>query len=142
MINMNIKIIAIGIIFIFLLTGASSAVTSSTTINDTNPLEYINKSQYIIENEDELWTPGDEGDHFPCGCEWWWIYATLTLDNGEHWDVALMFNYWMVRTREGYEPGLSFYRVQCWNRESGNCYDLLYEDKEYPNPYFHHSKNK
>jgi predicted secreted hydrolase len=87
------------------------------------------------------WTPEDEGDHFPCALEWWWIYATLTLDNGEHWDVALMFSYWMNRTRKGYDPGISYYRVQSWNRESGECYDYVHLDMEYPNPYFHHKKN-
>ncbi|MCK4996512.1 MAG: hypothetical protein KAR55_06450, partial [Thermoplasmatales archaeon] len=113
--------------------------SASNIIKDNNQLK--SNDNLIFANKNCLWTPEDEGDHFPCGCEWWWIYATLTLDNGEHWDVALMFSYWMNRTKKGYDPGLSYYRVQCWNRESGDCYDLIHYDMGYPNPYFHHKKN-
>jgi len=139
---MNIKIITIGIIFIFLLTGASSAVTSSTTIpiNDTNPLEYINKSQYIIENEDELWNPEDDGDHSPCGYECWCYQAVITLDDGSVWDAAATFVYFMNKTRKGFTDGVSFLRVRHWNRQTGKVYDSFRTDN-YPGP-FQTSKNE
>ncbi len=85
--------------------------------------------------------PDEEGDHFPCANEWWWIYATLILDNGEQWDVALMIHCWMNRTIDNYKPGSSAYRVQCWDRESGDKYDFVYTDDEYPNNNFYHKKN-
>ena len=143
------KNLMLSIVVVLLILGMGiTPVANGQTITKDQEKSIMDSSSINIDwflgdqNDDNHWTPEDEGDHFPCGCEWWWIYATLTLDNGKHWDVALMFNYWMGRTRDGYEPGLSFYRVQCWNRESGDCYDLLYEDREYPNPYFHHSKNE
>lgn len=113
--------------------------SASNIIKENNQIKPIDNS--IFSDNNNIWTPEDEGDHFPCTCEWWWIYATLKLDNGEHWDVALMFSYWMTRTKNGYEPGLSYYRVQSWDRESGDSYDLLFENEEYPNPYFQHKKN-
>ena len=42
-------------------------------------------------NNDNPWTPEDEGDHFPTGWEYWWNYMMLTLDDGSHWDIAVMF---------------------------------------------------
>jgi predicted secreted hydrolase len=104
----------------------------------TNALpKTLGDSRMLISN---ILDPEDEGDHFPCGCEWWWVGAVLTQENGKEWNVALSFVYFMNRTRWGYYPCLSFYRVQCVDIESGKFYDFRHEDK-FPNTLFNFSKN-
>jgi hypothetical protein len=90
-------------------------------------------SSSISRNERNPWTPEDEGDHYPCGYELWWIYAVLKLEEGRYWDVAMCFEYWMNKTKEGYEGGLSFYRIQHFDRLTKKCYDNLHPDN-FPGP--------
>ena len=39
--------------------------------------------------------PEIEGDHFPCGVEYWWLYTMLTLEDGRQWDMCAQFFYVM-----------------------------------------------
>ena len=64
---------------------------SSTAENTTNESD----------NEENPWTPEDEGAHFPCGSEWWMFYVTLELENGEHWDASATFQYGAETTDNG-----------------------------------------
>ena len=82
----------------------------------------------ISKNDENPWTPEDEGDHFPCGYELWWVYAVLELEEGRYWDVAMCFEYWMNKTNTGYEGGLSFYRIQHFDRQTKKSYDNLHPD--------------
>lgn len=86
-------------------------------------------------------TPADEGDHFPCGIEWWWLYTTLTLEDGRQWDVCIMFFYQMNWSQDHWSStdGFSYIRIECWDRHTGNYYDCLHADS-HPGP-FHHEKN-
>ena len=73
-----IKKIILPIIVIILL--APSYITLPTQCTPT------------AENLDQIiWSPEDEGDHFPCGCEWWTLHVALELEDGTHWDVLLEF---------------------------------------------------
>ncbi len=76
-------------------------------------------------------TPEDDGDHFPCGYEFWCYHACLILEDGQRWDATASFVYFMNKTKEGYEPGLSFLRIRHWNKQTEECYDYLRFD-EYP----------
>ena len=83
----------------------------------------------------------DEGDHFPCGVEWWWLYLILTLEDGRVWDMCIQFLYQMnLSDNEWSETdGFSYVRIQSWDRETGNYYDCLHV-AEHPGP-FTHSKD-
>jgi hypothetical protein len=127
------KCLAVGIITLFLGSGITSAISGQTKTLSKN----LGDSNTLTRN---ILDPKDEGDHFPCGCEWWWVGALLTLENGTQWDVSLTFTYFMNRTQQGYDPFLSFYRVQCLDEESGKSYDFLRKDA-FPNTVFNFRKN-
>ena len=74
-------------------------------------------------DEDPLLTTEDEGDHFPCGYEVWCYQAVILLDNGELWDAAATFVYFMNKTRKGFSDGISFLRIRHWNRQTCKVYD-------------------
>ena len=93
----------------------------------------LEKSTSENNDDDNPWGLENEGDHFPCGYELWWIYAVLELEDGRFWDVAMCFEYWMNKTRNGYEGGLSFYRIQHFDRENKKSYDNLHPDT-FPGP--------
>ena len=57
--------IAFIIIFMILLTNISSVAINVKT-------QQIGENKWNPnEKNDTLLKPEDEGDHFPCGCEWW-----------------------------------------------------------------------
>lgn len=91
-------------------------------------------------NDEVAWDPEDEGDHFPCGYEGWFYHAHIMLENGQQWDIAISFAYFMKKTRRGYSSGVSGYRIRHWNRQSGKYYDFTHAD-EFPGP-FHTEKNR
>jgi hypothetical protein len=86
-------------------------------------------------------TPADEGDHFPMGIEWWWLYTTLTLEDGRQWDMCIMFFYQMNWSTDHWSDsnGFSYIRIESWDRHTGGYYDYLRSDP-HPGP-FHHEKN-
>lgn len=92
-------------------------------------------------NNDNPWNPEDEGDHFPTGWEYWWNYMMLTLDDGSHWDIAVMFLYQMNWTGRQWSDtdGFAFIRIQSWNRETGKYYDCIHV--EYHPGVLQHKKN-
>ncbi len=73
--------------------------------------------------------PEVEGDHFPCGVEYWWLYTMLTLENGSQWDMCAQFFYVMNWTGTNWSntEGVSYLRIQSWNRETGKYYDYFKE---------------
>lgn len=84
------------------------------------------KTNYSDVNE--IITNMDEGDHYPCGYELWCYHATLTLDNGQKWDAAATFVYFMNKTFKKYSGGLSWLRIRHWNRQTNKFYDYLQYD--------------
>jgi len=91
---------------------------------------------------DKIQTPEDEGDHFPTGIEWWWLYTTLTLEDGRQWDLCIQFLYQMNWSTNQWSTtdGVSYLRIQSWDRQTATYYDNLRIEK-HPGP-FHHEKNK
>jgi len=103
----------------------------SITGSITNPL--------LTRNPD--FPPYIEGDHFPCGVEYWWLYTMLTLEDGRQWDMCAQFFYIMNWTGSCWSEteGVSYLRIQSWNRETGNYFDSFHESS-HPGG-FHHKKN-
>jgi len=85
------------------------------------------------------WDPNDDGDHYPCGYEIWCYHSFLTLENGQKWDAAATFVYFMSKTRKGYGDGMSFCRIRHWDRQTSKFYDDIRID-EFPG-IFHTEKN-
>jgi predicted secreted hydrolase len=85
--------------------------------------------------------PEVEGDHFPCGVEYWWLYTMLTFEDGRQWDMCAQFFYVMNWTGTNWSEteGISYLRIQSWNRETGKYYDCFHESK-HPDT-FQHKKN-
>lgn len=109
--NKNI-IVSISILLLFL----GSAIS---------PQVYSSSPSFEVKDKDLPITPEDEGDHFPCGYEVWCYQAVIMLDNGELWDAAATFVYFMNKTREGFSDGISFHRVRHWNRQTCKVYDCF-----------------
>jgi len=86
-------------------------------------------------------TPEDEGDHFPCGYELWCFHATLELENGDKWDSAATFVYFMNKTRRGYATAISWCRVRHWNRQTNEFFDNFQYD-DFPGGPFETEKNE
>jgi hypothetical protein len=85
--------------------------------------------------------PEIEGDHYPCGVEYWWLYTMLILDDGSQWDICAQFFYvtnW-TGTSWSESEGLSYLRIQSWNRDTGTYYDC-FDESSHPGK-LHHKKN-
>jgi hypothetical protein len=126
------RLLTVILILLFLCSGITSAVGGQT--NEST--KTLNDLQMLA---GDTWNPNDEGDHFPCGFEMWFYHATLTLENGQKWDAAGGFFYFMNKTKGEYAEGLSLYRTRHWDRQTGRCYDNLQYSK-FPGS-FHTEKN-
>jgi predicted secreted hydrolase len=85
--------------------------------------------------------PEIEGDHYPCGVEYWWLYTMLVLEDGQQWDMCAQFFYvtnW-TGTNWSETQGVSYLRIQSWNRKTGIYYDCFHESR-HPGE-LHHKKN-
>jgi len=85
--------------------------------------------------------PEIEGDHYPCGVEYWWLYTMLILDDGTQWDMCAQFFYvtnW-TGTQWSESEGISYLRIQSWNRNNGTYYDY-FDESLHPGK-LHHKKN-
>ena len=123
----------ITIIILFLLVASCSPALISGQL----PIEQTRKKNNLptfFEYNNPRITPEDEGDHYPCGYELWFFHANLLLDNGQRWDSAVTFAYFMNKTKKGYFPGISFYRIRHWDRETGKCYGK-YRGDLFPGPF-------
>jgi len=85
-------------------------------------------TSFVTKNDEITILPEDEGDHFPCGYECWCYQAVITLDNGQRWDAAATFVYFMNKTRKGFSDGISFLRIRHWNRQTSKVYDSFRSD--------------
>ena len=126
--------------------GENSQVITEGTVVKNNIFPYLDSSnsncnQFLKEKSDTLWTPEDEGDHFPCGGEYWWLYTMLTLEDGSHWDMCCKFIYTMNWTGKQWSEtnGRCELRIQVFNRETGKCFDSIHAI-DHPGV-FQHKKN-
>ena len=110
----------------------------SSILESSKNMSTFNNSNKVISN---AWSPEVEGDHFPCGVEYWWLYTMLTLEDGRQWDMCTQFFYVMNWTGSSWsdEDGISYVRIQSWDRESGEYYDC-FREACHPGP-FSHKKN-
>jgi predicted secreted hydrolase len=131
-------IVSIAVILLFLGSGLASAIDGQTNEAKNRMQPLLNSSN---PKSDNPWTPADEGDHFPTGSEYWWLYTMLTLDDGRHWDMCAQFFYTMNWTGKQWSEtkGKSYIRIQSWDRETGEHFDCLHVT-EHPEA-FQHRKN-
>ncbi len=82
--------------------------------------------------------PEIEGDHFPCGVEYWWLYTMLILEDGRQWDMCAQFFYVMNWTGDSWSSteGISYIRIQSWNRDTGKYYDY-FKEGQHPGEFKH-----
>ena len=106
--------LSVGICLLVIIAGLP-VVTAE--ISDESPVD--SHKAYTLE---------DEGDHFPTGVEWWWLYTTFTLDNGDEWDACIIFLYQMDWAGDQWSAtsGKSYLRIQTWDRQTGEHYDYLH----------------
>jgi parallel beta-helix repeat protein len=84
---------------------------------------FTSSARTIGSKDQSLFTPEEEGDHFPCSCEWWAVHVALTLDSDAHWDVFIGFQY---ETQSTNRSNLSVFILflYCFNRDSGKTLDF------------------
>ena len=95
---MRIKRIIFTSICIILLTNSASLLASDTRI--IKNIEDLKMNEENVEQKSDLiptvknpFTPKDEGDHFPCRCEWWTFHVALDFEDGTRKDVLIQFQY-------------------------------------------------
>jgi len=77
--------------------------------------------------DQDIFTPADQGDHFPCGTEWWTIQTNLKLANGGHWEILIEFEYLTNATNRSDLTGF-FLLMYCFNRDNGEMLDFTIGD--------------
>lgn len=133
----TIKLINLLFIVIILVLPVSPAhgLNQQIKILNNSDTKYANIEQesnkFSIENNP--WTPEDEGDHFPCSCEWWMFYAALELSDGSHWDVSSTFQYGTVQTENGTMLKERLQLMYYFDRDNKKSYDFShYTHKDDP----------
>ena len=63
------------------------------------------------------WSPRDEGDHFPCGREWWDVDAFFEPEGMGNWSLTASFEYEMET------PACNLF-LTVFDMDSGICYNL------------------
>ena len=136
--NISKKFFIFGVVLILLIL--SFQPITSKNINNLNE-EYAINNNLKNNIKKNLNNPDIEGDHFPCGVEYWWLYTILNLEDGRQWDMCAQFFYVMNWTGSNWSEtdGISYIRIQSWDRETGQYYDYFYESK-HPGE-FQHKKN-
>lgn len=82
--------------------------------------------KFEINDNNSIITGEDEGSHYPCGYEIWFYHTQLTFEDGQKWDAAATFVYFMNKTAvDEYTPGGSFIRNRLWNRQTGEWFDYF-----------------
>jgi len=79
--------------------------------------------------EQTIFTPEDQGDHFPCGCEWWTFEINLILENGAHWEILITYQY---STNASNRSELTSFclLLYCFNRDNGKMLDFSMADNK------------
>lgn len=65
----------------------------------------------------DTWTPEDEGDHFPCGREWWNVDTFFVIDGMGNWSLTSSFEYEMET------PACNLF-LTVFNMDNGTSYSL------------------
>ena len=92
------------------------------------PIAYCKSLSFNLNEGNFPITPEDEGDHYPCAYEIWFYHAALIFEDGQHWDAAGTFVYFMNKTKDGYIEGSSFLRNRLWNKETCECFEFFKSD--------------
>ena len=131
------KFIIFGLVLSFFIL-AFHPITSKSLYQFNEEYKINNNLKY---NTNNILNPDIEGDHFPCGVEYWWLYTILNLEDGRQWDMCAQFFYVMNWTGSNWSEtdGISYIRIQSWDRETGEYFDCFYESK-HPGV-FQHKKN-
>jgi len=121
----------VSIMCVLIITLSAFSIPCKSSIND-------DLSNDMVKEQADVWGPDVEGDHFPCGVEYWWLYTMLELEDGRQWDMCTQFFYVMNWTGSEWseDDGISYVRIQSWDRESGEYYDCFHE-ASHPGPFTH-----
>ena len=112
---------------------SENLIESVSDINDNINKKSNQNDELNHIKTDNPWTNEDEGDHFPCGCEWWMFYAALELDDGTRWDATATFQYSAVEKENGTELSLSIMLLYFFNRDTKKCYDFsIFTNRDKP----------
>ena len=65
----------------------------------------------------DTWDPDDEGDHFPCGREWWNVDAFFEVEGMGNWSLTASFEYEMET------PACNLF-LTVFDMDSGTSYSL------------------
>ena len=79
--------------------------------------------------DQNIFTPVDQGDHLPCGYEWWTFQVNLGLDNGTHWEILIQFQYSTNASNRSEITSL-FLSLYCFNRNNGEMLDFSIADNK------------
>lgn len=74
-------------------------------------------------NNQSHFTPDEEGDHFPCGCEWWCFHSSVTLQTGTHLDILTEFQYGTKAVNRS-TINVVLFCFYCFNRDTGQVFDF------------------
>jgi len=88
----------------------------------------------LVSNDINIWTPEDEGSHFPCGCEWWMFYVSLELEDGTRWDASATFQCHARQTEDGPKMGTSILLMYYFDGENKKCHEFssqTYKEKPF-----------
>jgi parallel beta-helix repeat protein len=80
-------------------------------------------------HDQDIFTPEDQGDHFPCGCEWWTFEVNLLLENGTHWEILIQFQYTTNASNRS-EITSFWLLLYCFNRDNGDMLDFTMLDNK------------
>ncbi|MEA2054453.1 MAG: hypothetical protein U9O96_04980 [Candidatus Thermoplasmatota archaeon] len=83
-------------------------------IMDTYPNSLVGKEKNVWVY---AWDPEDEGNHFPCGREWWNVDAFFVLEGMGNWSLTASFEYEM-------ETPASNLFLTVFDMDNGDCYSL------------------
>ena len=92
----------------------------------TVPAQSVPTTKHLDQN---IFTPADQGDHFPCGCEWWTLEVNLGLQNRDHWEIVIDFLYATNHTNRS-EMVTFFLTLYCFNRDTGKMLDFSMADNK------------
>jgi len=71
-----------------------------------------------------LFNPREEGSHYPCLTEWWYMYSMLELENGKNIDISSTFQYWMKNVKGKFLPDKSYLHFVVFDRDNGKVQNL------------------
>jgi len=129
----TIKLIGLLIVINFTVLPVAGINQQIKVFNSSSIKEANLEHKSLFSSVDNPWTSEDEGDHYPCGCEWWMFYVALDLADGTHWDASSTFQYSTRQNENGTELAERQQLMYYFDRDNKKCYDFSsYTYKEDP----------